>query len=150
MHVFEALSSGVFSKEASWNTFSSISVNVNKKGHNCVGNYNEDNIVPPIESTNSQICEDMAKEVGQRYKENCCSESVVFDYIISANEHSWWLTVIVTGSSGVAECLAWKIDVTVSVSSDDIEEVSPASAFVFTESSCFIAASPLVAGEQLD
>lgn len=147
MHVFEALSFIVLSQETSWDTFSSISIDSDKPTYHSVGNDNQDNIVPPSESYNSQIGEDMTEKIAERYKENSCSKSVVFDYVISTNEHSWCLTVLVAGSSWVAECLAWKVDVAICVSSNKVEEVSQTSAFVCTEKSCFVAAGIFMASK---
>ena len=106
--------------------------------------------MPPSETTDSQISENMTEEVTKRYEENSCSKPEVFQYAVSTYEHSGRLAVIVTSSACVAESLAWKIDVTVRVSSDHIEEKSPARAFIFTEISCLITASSLVASEQFD
>lgn len=73
----------------------------------------------------------------------------MFKGVVSTDEQVGVDAVAVADSSGVTEWYSCKIDVTVRISSYNVEEVSPAASLV-TWSTKFGAAWSLVAGEQFN
>jgi hypothetical protein len=80
------LSFVIFDQETGANSFSSISIDVDKPSDDSIGNNNQDNVVPPSESDDSQVCEDMAQQVAESSQEDGSSKSVVLKGVVSSDK----------------------------------------------------------------
>ncbi len=73
----------------------------------------------------------------------------MFHWVVSSDKDVTVNTEIVASTSGIAEREAGEVDVTVRVSSDKIEEITPTASLI-TGGTDSGAASSFVAGEELD
>ncbi len=105
--------------------------------------------MPPGEVDESPVGKEVAQSISESGKEDTSDESVVFHGVVAAHELVCARAVEGTLSGGVAEGLTSKVDVSICISSDDIEKESTA-AFLFADGANFSATGVAVAGEKLE
>lgn len=140
----------VLHEEVSWQWLSNIGMKVHKPANNGIGNSDDAEQIPEINTAHSNTCERISSKSDDWYKENMCCQSIVLQRVIVSYELVVLVADLGTFSSGVAVGDAWKVDVCVYISSHEVEDVLETAATFRADLATPVAAGVSMAGEELN
>lgn len=137
-------------QETSWNSLGCVGTDVNKPADNGVGDDDEDDVFPEVEVDNSLVDIDWSQDVEEGCQESWNYKFIMFHRVITSHKLFFSVdAVLVTFTTWIAERSSSQIDVTVGISSHQMEERTEARTFCPADNTCLVAACVRVACEQL-